>query len=706
MRRRSWLPAFALLGLLALLLAACAPAATPAEPSPGVGPTQPASSEGQTQTRPAATVAPAPTGVPIATTAPSGTNAAGAADTQGPPPTPTAAVNPTSPATAPAPTDSAEARLVELEWPTRMRLGDSEGVRLALIPSAGGYTATVEFPDNTVITQAITISQIGGYTLYGVARLDGVGFQIAPAAEQVVPLPLGEPVVWRWTLTPRSAGQHRLTVDLRLRWVGATTRETQVYSKALTVDVLSFLGLSIGQAMWFGVLGLMVGGGASVAAFTVRLRPRPERPRPNTALALDAPPGLAFSAHERTLLQALFRRYARVVVESEFRSGYSGARTLLALPVRADGRADAPTIVKLGQRRAIEREHDNYTAYVKDTLPPMTARVQEALVDPRAPMAALRYTFIAEPGQRPMSLREALLKQPDPALLARLFETFGPNWWLQRRAHTFRLAQEYDRLLPAHLVLEPLAGSQPAVAKLTAETAPSSLAVGVDAVVRVGRFPEVEARPDGQSLSLTGRARPGEPPLRARWLGLRPPDNTLARVTGTRATLLQAFVAGLDLGGLPDPLARLPAVLAEAVAGSQSTIHGDLNLENVLVGPGGFVWLIDFERTRDGHPLFDFAHLQAEIIAHVVAPQVAAASAYLDLWTLARSQPAGAPSGLGGLLAALPALAARCLANPAQPREYDLALYLACLGALKYPTLDAHARHCLYLTAAHLARTL
>ena len=164
-----------------------------------------------------------------------------------------------------------------------------------------------------------------------------------------------------------------------------------------------------------------------MAAFTIRLRPRPERPRPNTALALDAPPGLAISAHERTLLQALFRRYARVVIESEFRSGYSGARTLLALPVRADGRADAHTIVKLGERRAIEREHDNYTTYVKDTLPPMTARVQEALVDPRAPVAALRYTFIAEPGQRPMSLREALLRQPDPALLARLFESLMPT---------------------------------------------------------------------------------------------------------------------------------------------------------------------------------------------------------------------------------------------------------------------------------------
>ena len=72
--------------------------------------------------------------------------------------------------------------------------------------------------------------------------------------------------------------------------------------------------------------------------------------------------------------------------------------------------------------------------------------------------------------------------------------------------------------------------------------------------------------------------------------------------------------------GLPDPLYRLPGLLKESISGTQSTIHGDLNLENILVGLGGFVWLIDFASTRDGHTLFDFAHLGAELIAHVTRP--------------------------------------------------------------------------------------
>jgi hypothetical protein len=338
----------------------------------------------------------------------------------------------------------------------------------------------------------------------------------------------------------------------------------------------------------------------------------------------------------------------------------------------------------------------------------MTARIQEAPVFPpasaagrRGDLAALRYTFIAEPGQRPLSLREALLRDPDPALLVKLFETFGPNWWLQRRPHTFRVAQEYDQLLPAHLVLEPVPAVGPGAVELGPATTPTGRQLKVGDQVRVARFPEWELRQDGRSLSLTGQPQPGQAPLRLRWSGLKSPEGAPARVVNTRAALLREAVLGLELLGRPDPLTRLPELLNETVAGSQSVIHGDLNLENVLVGPGGFVWLIDFARTRDGHPLFDFAHLTAEIIAHVIAPQVAEPRDYLALWA-----GAGRPAALQALLAALHALAARCLANPSQPREHHLAVYAACLGALKHSTLDAHARHLLYLTAAAVAEGL
>lgn len=618
-----------------------------------------------------------------------------------------------------------EIRTVELEWPARLRLGDSDSVRLALIPSQTGYTITTEFPEHTTITQTITVKRPGGYELVALASLIGVGFDLSPEGEQERQLPLGETVTWRWSLNPRTQGQQRISITLLLRWrplpgTAGTMRESGAYSRTLTVNVVSFFGLTRGQAMTGGLFGLVFG--SSVSLFALAYGPRPRRTSlqtqpPNERLTIEARPGIEILPYEQTLLRALFNRYGRVSIESEFLSGYSGARTFLALPVRPDGRADAYTIIKIGDRESIHREYDNYETFVKDTLPPITARIQHAPVILPSPgigrgiasekqnRAAVQYTFIGAPGQTPLSLRQVLQTGPDPSLLDKLFETFGPNWWMQRHPYTFRLAQEYDRMLPAHYVSEPQAGRGDVLDGRQPPTR-ASLAVGDQITLR--NFIHFELRADGQSLSLRGEATPGQPPIRVRWLGLSDPNGAAGRVVATRETLLREFTAGFDRLGLPDPLEKLPGLLDERLGGTQSTIHGDLNLENILVGPGGFgpqgfVWLIDFAQTRDGHPLFDFAHLEAEIIAHVIAPQMTTAAEYLRLLLNpedARRNPFYA------LRFTLQTIASRCLFNPTQPREYDLALFMACLGALKFSNLNPHARQLLYLTAAHTGQFL
>ena len=162
--------------------------------------------------------------------------------------------------------------------------------------------------------------------------------------------------------------------------------------------------------------------------------------------------------------------------------------------------------------------------------------------------------------------------------------------------------------------------------------------------------------------------------MRVRWMGLNSPDNASATIVATRESLLRDYVAGFDLFGLPDPLLKLPTLLDERVMGTQSTIHGDLNLENVLVGPGGFVWLIDFAQTRNGHPLFDFAHLEAEIIAHIIAPQMSG-----EQWAMSIEQKSEI-SNYQLLITTLHSIASRCLFNPSQMREYQLALLWRVLG--------------------------
>lgn len=740
------LAVLAALVLLVVALASCGPTATSGPAATSVPVVQTVVVPGATgvpvvqtvvvvpTSPPAATTAPQPTLVPPATPVPT-IPAVPTSVPTGVPPTAAPAATGTAAAATPAatqPTAAVAQNLVELEWPPQMRLGESGLVRLSLAPAPGGYIVGAEFPGQLTVTSTVPVETRPGFDLAAVARLEGIGFDLAPAGDQLQSLASDWPVTWRWTLTPHAAGRQSLTVQLRLRWTpqaGNTSpeRESTVFNKGLQIEVASFLGFSAREALVAGLAALALGGGLSLplalyVARAPRRRNLAQAESPNAGLVIERPGGIELKPDETDLLRTLFRRYARVTLEAEFRSGYSGARTLLALPVHAGGRTDAYTIAKLGDRASIELECANYEAFVKDTLPPITARIQEAPVTVRGGgLAALRYTFIGEAGRMPLSLREALLADPDPALLEKLFTTFGPNWWLQRRPYTFRLGYEYDRVLPAHYVLEPDTGSRergagngqqatPATTRgqagsprnyagaggqraiaLDGRTAPGQVSLAVGDVVRLEHFRLAERRPDGKWLSLVGEPPAGEPPLRLRWLGAAWPYAGPARVVATRETLLRGFLAE---AGVPDaPLPPATTLLAERVMGTQSVIHGDLNLENILIGPGGFVWLIDFARTREGHPLFDFAHLEAEIIAHVLAPRVHSAD---ELRAVLHA-------GDDPLLATLHTLAGRCLFDPTQSREYHLALALACAGALKFGNLAPFAKRCLYEAAVHFA---
>jgi hypothetical protein len=206
--------------------------------------------------------------------------------------------------------------------------------------------------------------------------------------------------------------------------------------------------------------------------------------------------------------------------------------------------------------------------------------------------------------------------------------------------------------------------------------------------------------------------------MRLRWLSDDFPRNAVGRVRASRMDLLRAYVGGYDLLGLPNPLEKLSEILDENVQGTRSVIHGDLNLENILVGPGGMVWLIDFATTREGHPLMDFAHLEAEIIAHVIAPQLENVNVFLATLDLVGvggkvqatsrryQEQENSIAKLQSLLTCLHEIAFKCLSNPSQPREYWLGLYMSCIGALKYRNLDEYQKYFLYLTAAYLAQNL
>lgn len=687
-----------LAGVMIAALASCAPAAQPSPQPPAASQkdnTALGTATAQQAVQPEAP-RPLPTQMTTGAQAPAKEESTEGKPAESPATTVPAPAEPTQPSSEPI----LESRLVELEWPPKMRLGDSDIVRLALTPYQEGYIVQAEFPEHDVRSQTLQVEHLAGYTLAASARLDGVGFDIQPAGDQRQYLPAGQALTWRWTVQPRSAGQQRLAVMILLQWLPesdnpAMEHQTLLFSQGLDVRVTSFLGLTQAQAAAGGFFSLVFGGSISLFALIYRPRSSGRTLRtlaPNPKLVLEPNPGMQLRADERSLLAALFQRYARLTLVNEFLSGYSGARAFLALPVHPNGRSDAYTIAKIGPKADIQREYQNYETYVRDSLPPMTARIQRPPVTVRGcERAALQYTFIAEPGRLPVSLRLALREKPDPDLLLRLFNSFAPNWWMQHEPYFFRLGEEYDRLLPPHFVLQPVAASGKALPPLEPNRLPGSAVFSPGNTLLVARFPQAKKRQDGISMTLTGQPTPGLPPLRLRWLSNTPPDHSAGRVTATRTTLLQEYTQGFDRYGLPDPIKQLDERLSETVAGTRSIIHGDLNLENILVGPGELVWLIDFSETRLGHPLFDFARLSTEIIAHVLAARIGSGKIYLDELS------AGNP-----LLNAVEEVAAKCLFNPTSRREYYLALYISCLGALKFANLDRRQRHLLYLTAAYM----
>ena len=91
----------------------------------------------------------------------------------------------------------------------------------------------------------------------------------------------GEDVTWRWSIKPGSAGRHRLSVTLVLRWYGEddpqiVLREEQVLNRALEIRVSSFLGLGRTPAFLTGLAGLLLGSGMMLGTVFMR---RSELPR-------------------------------------------------------------------------------------------------------------------------------------------------------------------------------------------------------------------------------------------------------------------------------------------------------------------------------------------------------------------------------------------------------------------------------------------
>jgi hypothetical protein len=171
---------------------------------------------------------------------------------------------------------------------------------------------------------------------------------------------------------------------------------------------------------------------------------------------------------------------------------------------------------------------------------------------------------------------------------------------------------------------------------------------------------------------------------------------------------------------LPNPLLAYRKILHDIFPRVKlSPIHGDLNLENILVDPDTRdAKVIDFATVRQGHVLHDLLRLETEIVTKVI-PELLVATGqgrgsvrllYHCLHQVTVDDTKGREPSLPhrdfqkpfAVLMAIRKEARKYLFDPEDHAEYYYGLILYLLGALKFKNLDQtpHAKATAFLAAA------
>lgn len=444
--------------------------------------------------------------------------------------------------------------------------------------------------------------------------------------------------------TPRA----RQVLDLAKRYAGL---------QAVTERDLLLAILDENDSVVIRVLGEM-GGIPSALRHTVANWKSPFSAQPpdvEIKSAVELVPEL--DQEERQVLQEMFRSYAEVEIVRELKRGNSGARVVLVRPVRGEGRMDAPVVVKIDDRQAILQERRRYDLHVKNTLPAAAARLLDSPVAPDdCWLGGLKYTFVGRlEDTNPVSLREVARQRAADELsrfIRELFVALGPSWW-QHPNPPFRFFvwREYEHVLPAALVLEAL----PYTTKVGAtghelkplESWSRNNQILPGEIVALNGFVVQKFDLAKDEVQLAAGARPEAinraSKVKVRGLGIdkntyfrgRVVERVVGRVVSTRDDLLMRALQQLEpyfdlrrdlipsmhdfVPDLPNPIMNIANMLDRQVSGHLSTIHGDMHLENILVGPQGDAWLIDFAWAREGHSLFDWALLELSFLAEFVS---------------------------------------------------------------------------------------
>lgn len=472
-----------------------------------------------------------------------------------------------------------------------------------------------------------------------------------------------------------------------------------------------------------------------------------KRPATGTFVKIDFAPEFEgeLSKDQLFILRRMFHGYAEVRVEQRLTGGYTPALLLVVTPIHIDRREDASVVVKIGQTDSILDEAQRYDRYVKNTLPPLTARLEERPTAPdTSDLAGIKYTFVTDSDGHPQDMRVAALNwtgaQLGEWLHSRLYHYFGDAWWKQSRPYKFDVWQEYDWVLPPVLTLELSREEKlPEGAQILRfpikRQQLETLEYGDTVVVENFIVQKVDRERQAIWLALGHGGTANTNLTRAYQIEVRGINfehdtyyrgEIVERLIGTiwktrneqLITAVRALDPDFEITGesipfnntrLLNPLLHYTALLDEMVDATLCTIHGDLHLGNILIGPNNSALLIDFARTRDGHTLFDWATLEVSLLVNFILP------AFGEDWNSARQiteilvglnrgdtrLSVGAEiAELFQAIRALRQIINDRLANSGHMEEYYIALAFCALRAVTWDTMPAGGRRLMFLVSA------
>ncbi len=438
-----------------------------------------------------------------------------------------------------------------------------------------------------------------------------------------------------------------------------------------------------------------------------------------------------------TILRSMFEDFSRVVVEAEFGRGFSGSHAFRVRLVDEEGRARLPAVVKIAPRGLMEKEQKAYKALVEPTLPYIARLEAPPTLSPDGKWGGLHYALVGGGTFEVKSLHdyyhEANTDDICWLLENRLFKIMGPNWWLDNRTdRTFQMQGDYDDWLPVNLVISPaLSPLKPEFYLVEPGSVPPSFSISIGDQVRLKGFVVIRMSPKRREVTLnvpealdgpctdSFRVRLADVTDMDRYYFGKKIESIDGTVVATRHDVLvglasQAMWQAIDLDEerltlsgkltLPNPLLTYQAVLQDFLTVNTSTVHGDLNLENVLVDPATRdVSLIDFATVCHGHNLHDLLRLETEVVIMLIPPilqraGLAPETIYFFYEQLHRATTYPGQVTLRGLpikdlekpfrvLLAIRRMVRNCLFNPEDWSEYYRGLILYLLGVLKFETL-------------------